>query len=155
MLKKYLAKPKNLPGKAGVAAMAFSVLAMAKFLGGCVQSAVCCFLRTLWRAVSSPVGSRVCMVVAASFVVTSASADTADGIYGELNNMAAKFRTYVQPVQQIVYALAGICAVVGAFTIYFKMTNGDQDVKKTIMLTVGGCAALVGLATALPAMFPT
>ena len=77
----------------------------------------------------------------------------ADTISGELSNVANNFKNYVDPVQKIVYALAAICAIIGSFTIYFKMTNGDQDVKKTIMLTVGGCAALVALATALPKMF--
>lgn len=77
----------------------------------------------------------------------------ADGIAGKLTEIGANFKGYVEPVRNIVYALAAICAVIGAFTIYFKMTNGEQDVKKTIMLTVGGCAGLVALATALPAMF--
>ena len=34
-----------------------------------------------------------------------------------------------------------------------SLQNGDQDVKKTIMMTVGGCIAMVALATALPAFF--
>lgn len=33
------------------------------------------------------------------------------------------------------------------------MQNGDQDVKKTIMMTMGGCIAFVALAEALPAFF--
>jgi hypothetical protein len=33
------------------------------------------------------------------------------------------------------------------------MNNGDQDVKKTIMMTIGGCAALVAMAVALPKFF--
>ncbi|MBR6974461.1 MAG: DUF4134 family protein, partial [Bacteroidaceae bacterium] len=48
--------------------------------------------------------------------------------------IGANFKGYVEPVRNIVYALAAICAVIGAFTIYFKMTNGEQDVKKTIIV---------------------
>ena len=91
------------------------------------------------------------LVVVAVCAVSPAFA--ADGIAGKLTEIGANFKGYVEPVRNIVYALAAICAVIGAFTIYFKMTNGEQDVKKTIMLTVGGCAGLVALATALPAMF--
>ena len=91
------------------------------------------------------------LVVVAVCAVSPALA--ADGIAGKLTEIGQNFKGYVEPVRNIVYALAAICAVIGAFTIYFKMTNGEQDVKKTIMLTVGGCAGLVALATALPAMF--
>lgn len=91
-------------------------------------------------------------VVVAVCAVAPAFAQ-ADGIAGKLTEIGNNFKGYVTPVRNIVYALAAICAVIGSFTIYFKMTNGEQDVKKTIMLTVGGCAGLVALATALPAMF--
>lgn len=43
--------------------------------------------------------------------------------------------------------------LVGAFNVYFKMQNGDQDVKKTIMLTIGGCIAFIALSEALPLFF--
>jgi len=51
------------------------------------------------------------------------------------------------------YAIAAVIALVGAFNVYFKMQNGDQDVKKTIMMTIGGCVAMVAMATALPMFF--
>ena len=40
-----------------------------------------------------------------------------------------------------------------ARNVYFKMQNGDQDVKKTIMLTIGGCIAFIALSEALPLFF--
>ena len=83
-----------------------------------------------------------------------ATGNTAGGtITGDLGGIGDTFAKYVGPVQKIVYALAAICAMIGAFTIYFKMSNGDQDVKKTIMLTIGGCVGLVTLATVLPRFF--
>ena len=76
-----------------------------------------------------------------------------EAIAGDLGGIGNTFAKYVGPVQKIVYALAAICAMIGAFTIYFKMSNGDQDVMKTIMLTIGGCVGLVTLATVLPKFF--
>lgn len=60
---------------------------------------------------------------------------------------------YATPVKNLMYAIAGVIALVGAFNVYFKMQNGDQDVKKTIMMTIGGCVAMVAMATALPMFF--
>lgn len=62
-------------------------------------------------------------------------------------------RGYKESVQSLLYAIAAVIALVGAFNVYHKMTNGDQDVKKTIMLTLGGCIAMVALSVALPAFF--
>lgn len=60
---------------------------------------------------------------------------------------------YISSVKKLLYAIAAIIALVGAFNVYHKMTNGDQDVKKTIMLTLGGCIAMLALSEALPAFF--
>lgn len=62
---------------------------------------------------------------------------------------------YASSVKKLLYAIAAIIALVGAFNVYHKMTNGDQDVKKTIMLTLGGCIAMLALSEALPAFFGT
>ncbi len=60
---------------------------------------------------------------------------------------------YQTEVRSLLYAIACVICLVGAFNVYFKMQNGDQDVKKTIMMTMGGCIAFVALAEALPAFF--
>lgn len=60
---------------------------------------------------------------------------------------------YLGSVKKLLYAIAAVIALVGAFNVYHKMTNGDQDVKKTIMLTLGGCIAMLALSEALPAFF--
>lgn len=71
-----------------------------------------------------------------------------------IGTIAKTIRGYLTNVQALMYSIAAIVAVVGAGTIFMKMQNGDQDVKKTIMLVIGGCIALVALATALPSFFP-
>lgn len=70
-----------------------------------------------------------------------------------IGDVANSISSYQDPVQKLLYAIAAIIAIIGAFNIFNKMNNGDQDVKKTIMLTLGGCIALVALATALPSFF--
>ena len=61
--------------------------------------------------------------------------------------------SYQTPVSNLMKAIAAVIALVGAFNVYFKMSNGDQDVKKTIMLTIGGCIAFIALSEALPLFF--
>jgi ABC-type antimicrobial peptide transport system permease subunit len=77
----------------------------------------------------------------------------ADSGTGAIDSAATTIKSYQTPVQNLMYAIAAVIAIVGAFNVYFKMQNGDQDVKKTIMLVIGGCVAFVAMATALPAFF--
>lgn len=70
-----------------------------------------------------------------------------------LSGIATEIGTYKTSVKDILYAVAALIALVGAFNIFHKMTNGDQDVKKTIMLTIGGCIGFIAMANALPAVF--
>lgn len=72
---------------------------------------------------------------------------------GAFATAAAEIKTYQEPVKKLLYVIAGVIVLVGCFNIFHKMTNGDQDVKKTIMLTIGGCVAMVALANALPMFF--
>ena len=46
-----------------------------------------------------------------------------------------------------------VVAVVGAISVYIKMNNEEQDVKKSIMMIVGACIFLVAAAQALPLFF--
>lgn len=61
--------------------------------------------------------------------------------------------SYQEPVANLMKAIAAVIVLVGAFNVYFKMQNGDQDVKKTIMLTIGGCVAFIAMSEALPLFF--
>lgn len=61
--------------------------------------------------------------------------------------------SYQTPVSNLMKAIAAVIVLVGAFNVYFKMQNGDQDVKKTIMMTIGGCIAFIALSEALPLIF--
>ena len=56
-------------------------------------------------------------------------------------------------VVKLCYAIAGVVAIVGAISVYIKMNNEEQDVKKSIMMIVGACIFLVAAAQALPLFF--
>lgn len=42
--------------------------------------------------------------------------------------------SYQTPVSNLMKAIAAVIALVGAFNVYFKMSNGDQDVKNILVL---------------------
>lgn len=96
-------------------------------------------------------------VVALATVTVYAGQGYAQGNPGAgvqaFENATNAIAQYQDPIQKLLYAIAIVIALVGAFNIFNKMNNGDQDVKKTIMLTLGGCIALVVLANALPLFF--
>ena len=46
-------------------------------------------------------------------------------------------------VAYLAYAIAAIVAIIGALQIYFKMTTGEGDVTKSIMMLIGGCLFMI------------
>ena len=40
--------------------------------------------------------------------------------------------SYQEPVSNLMKAIAAVIVLVGAFNVYFKMQNGDQDVKRPL-----------------------
>ena len=70
-----------------------------------------------------------------------------------LSEVTTQIAKYIPYVVKLVYAIAGVVAVVGAISVYIKMNNEEQDVKKSIMMIIGACIFLVAAATALPAFF--
>ena len=77
----------------------------------------------------------------------------ADAGSSAITGAVGTFKGYIQPVRNLLYVIAAVVSIIGAFNVFYKMNNGDQDVKKTIMMTIGGCAALVAMAVALPKFF--
>lgn len=70
-----------------------------------------------------------------------------------LGTVTDEIAKYVPYVTKLCYAIAGVVAVVGAISVYIKMNNEEQDVKKSIMMIVGACIFLVAAAQALPLFF--
>ena len=82
---------------------------------------------------------------------TAALAQNAAGDYTA--GTTALGTKYVPYVVKLCYAIAGVVAIVGAISVYIKMNNEEQDVKKSIMMIVGACIFLVAAAQALPLFF--
>ena len=95
---------------------------------------------------------RYCLLIICLVAYLGVFAQTGKGA-GGISSATGEISSYQQPVQKLMYAIAAVIALVGSFNVYFKMNNGDQDVKKSIMMTVGGCVAMVAMATALPMFF--
>lgn len=79
-------------------------------------------------------------------------ADDATGSAG-IGRATQIINGYKDSVKNLCYAIAGCIVFVGAFRVGQKMWAGDQDVQKTIMLTIGGAVAMVALSEALPLFF--
>ena len=84
--------------------------------------------------------------VALTFCVVYAQ-DTSAGT-AALTQVTTDIQKYIPIVQKLVYAIAGVVAVIGAVSVYIKMNNEEQDVKKSIMMIIGACIFLVAAATA-------
>lgn len=70
-----------------------------------------------------------------------------------LGTVTTEIAKYVPVAVKLCYAIAGVVAVVGAISVYIKMNNEEQDVKKSIMMIVGACIFLIAAAQALPLFF--
>lgn len=92
----------------------------------------------------------LCMLVVVTVSAQNASMDTGTKAIGAISTSLVK---YIQPVRVLCYALAGIIAIGGGISVYIKMNNEEQDVKKSIMMIVGACIFLIAAATFLPQFF--
>ena len=102
------------------------------------------------RFIGSSFGQKCVMVAIALIISTSNVMAGSKGAAG-FTKATQEVSSYQTPVSNLMKA--AVIVLVGAFNVYFKMQNGDQDVKKTIMLTIGGCIAFIALSEALPLFF--
>ena len=77
----------------------------------------------------------------------------ADAGSSAITGAVGTFKGYIDPVRNLLYVIAAVVSIIGAFNVFYKMNNGDQDVKKTIMMTIGGCVAFIAMSEALPLFF--
>uniref|UniRef100_UPI0035626EFC DUF4134 domain-containing protein n=1 Tax=Bacteroides fragilis TaxID=817 RepID=UPI0035626EFC len=78
--------------------------------------------------------------------------DTTTGA-GAITQVSKDIAKYIEPVQTLIYAIAGVVALGGVISVFIKMNNEEQDVKKSIMLLIGACIFLIAAAEALPMFF--
>ena len=103
---------------------------------------------------------RCCVMTVLSMVlgVTHAFAEAAGGAGYEagknaISQASEQIAQYVPIATKLCYAIAGVVAIVGAISVYVKMNNEEQDVKKSIMMIIGACVFLIAAAQALPLFF--
>lgn len=94
---------------------------------------------------------RVLSMGALALLASTVSADAQ--ISNGLTTAANELTTYLPLIQKIIYALAAIVFLVGGVSIFIKMSNGDQDVKGSIMMFVGGVLFLLIVGTIAPTLF--
>ena len=104
------------------------------------------------RFIGSSFGQK-CVVAAIALIISTSNAMAGSKGAAGFTKATQEVSSYRTPVSNLMKAIAAVIVLVGAFNVYFKMQNGDQDVKKTIMLTIGGCIAFIALSEALPLFF--
>ena len=106
------------------------------------------------KAVMSPRFASVVMLLMCVGVVMAqnGAGDYSAGVMA-LGTATTEIAKYVPVAVKLCYAIAGVVAVVGAISVYIKMNNEEQDVKKSIMMLVGACIFLIAAAQALPLFF--
>ncbi len=70
-----------------------------------------------------------------------------------ISTASDSIKKYIPVVTKLIYVIAGVIGVVGIISVYIKMNNEEQDVKKSIMMIVGACIFLIAAAQALPLFF--
>jgi hypothetical protein len=106
------------------------------------------------KALMSPrFGATLMMLCMVSFVFAQNAAGDYSAGTTALGTVTEEIAKYVPVAVKLCYAIAGVVAVVGAISVYIKMNNEEQDVKKSIMMLVGACIFLIAAAQALPLFF--
>ena len=120
--------------------------ASAKFLSGALDLCE--------KAVRSPRFGMVVMLLLCTGIVMAqnAAGDYSAGTTA-LGTVTTEIKKYVPVVVKLCYVIAAVTVVVGGLSVYHDMQNGEQDVKKKVMLLVGSCIFLIAAAQALPLFF--
>lgn len=117
-----------------------------------VNKAVCAFCIVVNLVLGNPtVQKYVAAFWLGFYTVTDVMASSKGA--GGFTKATTEIQSYETPVSNLMKAIAAVIVLVGAFNVYFKMQNGDQDVKKTVMMTIGGCVAFIAMSEALPMFF--
>ena len=117
-----------------------------------VNKAVCVFCLAVNLVLGNPTVQKYVAAFWLGFYTVSDVMASSKGA-GGFTKATTEIQSYETPVSNLMKAIAAVIVLVGAFNVYFKMQNGDQDVKKTVMMTIGGCVAFIAMSEALPMFF--
>ncbi len=90
------------------------------------------------------------MLTASLLIVIVARSQDANAGIQDANN---KVRSYFQSGTQLMYAIGGIIAIIGAVKVYSKWNHGDHDTGKVAAAWFGSCVFLVVVTTMIRAFF--
>ena len=96
---------------------------------------------------------RACITLLTMMMSVVAFAQDGAAGQGAIAQVTTEIKGYIPMVQNLIYAIAGLVVLGGAISVFIKMNNEEQDVKKSIMLIVGSCIFLIAAAQALPLFF--
>ncbi len=99
------------------------------------------------------IAQRACMFLLTMMMSFVAFAQDGAAGQGAIAQVTTEIKAYIPMVQNLIYAIAGVVVLGGAISVFIKMNNEEQDVKKSIMLIVGSCIFLIAAAQALPLFF--
>lgn len=90
-------------------------------------------LRALARFNRSGLARKGMLAIAAVTVAAGDAMAASKGAAG-FTKATQEVSSYQTPVSNLMKAIAAVIVLVGAFNVYFKMQNGDQDVKNILVL---------------------
>lgn len=70
-----------------------------------------------------------------------------------INGATSEVKSYYDPVKKLVWIIAGVLGLVGAFKVYNKFTNSDPESSKNAVGFVGGAVALYAAEVFIRKMF--
>ena len=85
------------------------------------------------RFIGSSFGQK-CVVAAIALIISTSNAMAGSKGAAGFTKATQEVSSYQTPVSNLMKAIAAVIVLVGAFNVYFKMQNGDQDVKKLFSL---------------------
>ena len=85
------------------------------------------------RVIGSSFGQK-CVVAAIALSISTSNAMAGSKGAAGFTKATQEVSSYQTPVSNLMKAIAAVIVLVGAFNVYFKMQNGDQDVKNILVL---------------------
>ena len=85
------------------------------------------------RFIGSSFGQK-CVVAAIALVISTSNVMAGSKGAAGFTKATQEVSSYQTPVSNLMKAIAAVIVLVGAFNVYFKMQNGDQDVKNILVL---------------------
>lgn len=132
-----------------------------------MKKKIVCILKMAWNKVQAGVNwvlnslvsipslAKAVIAVMLIFVCCTGTLFAQDYTAGAsaIDGVTTGLKSYIPAIQKLLYIIAAIVSLVGAISVFVKMNNEEQDVKKSIMLIIGACVFLIAAAQALPAFF--